>query len=186
MQRISLTLLATALLVGVVAGPAHSTIRERARVVDEPYSGGYDCGFPVGVTGVMSEAYRLREGKGQIDTAFPILDRITYEETHTNLETGAWFTVRGHAILNEVSVTPIEGSIFEFRAVQAGQPFEVYDSDGNLVAHNSGSVQVIFLFDTQGDDIPGGEYLGDVGGRVNGPHPSLSTDLCQIANALIG
>lgn len=31
MQRISLTLLATALLVGVVAAPAHSTIRGRAR-----------------------------------------------------------------------------------------------------------------------------------------------------------
>jgi hypothetical protein len=186
MRRSSIALLATVLLAGVAAAPAHSTIRERGRVNDQPYSWEYGCGFPVEVTGVASEAYRLREGKGKIDTAFPILDRVTYEETHTNLETGAWFTIRGHAILNEVSVTPVDGSIFEFRSVQAGQPLEVYDSDGNLVAHNSGSVQVTFLFDTQGDDVPGGEYLGDVGLRVDGPHPSLDSDLCQIATSLIG
>jgi hypothetical protein len=53
------------------------------------------------------------------------------------------------------------GSIFEFRFVEAGQPFVVEDSDGNVVARNSGSVHGRYLFDTGGDDEPGGEWIAD-------------------------
>jgi hypothetical protein len=65
--------------------------------------------------------------------------------------------VRGRLTFNEVGATRVEGSIFEFRTVEAGQPFVVEDSDGNLVARNRGSVHIRYLFDTQGDDEPGGE-----------------------------
>ena len=35
----------------------------------------------------------------------------------------------------------------------------MYDSDGRLVARDRGSVQFHILFDTEGDDVPGGIFI---------------------------
>jgi hypothetical protein len=82
----------------------------------------------------------------------------------------------------------VDGPIFEFRVVEAGQPFVIRDSDGNLVARNRGSVHFTYLFDTGGDEEPGGEYVegSDEVIRVAGPHPSFEASLCDIAGELIG
>jgi hypothetical protein len=92
----------------------------------------------------------------------------------------------GKVLFNEVEATHVEGSIFEFRFVEAGQPFVVEDSDGNVVVRNNGSVHGTYLFDTQGDDQPGGEWIADLDFRVAGPHSSLDKDPCDYAVELIG
>jgi hypothetical protein len=102
-----------------------------------------------------------------------VLNRIRYSKTHTNTDTGEWFTIRRHSTFNEVQVTRIEGTVFSFRAIEAGQPFLVDDSDGNLVARDSGSVHVTYLFDTEGDDVPGGIFVADVDEPHQRPAPHL-------------
>jgi hypothetical protein len=185
MRRIVTGLVAAAVLAVTVAASAQATVRERFREVPE-WSFVEDCGFPVQVTGSGTALFILREGKNEDEGAFPVLNRFAYSETWTNPATGQWFVIRGHVLFNEVKATHVEGSIFEFRFVEAGQPFVIEDSDGNVVERNRGALRGTYLFDTRGDDQPGGDFIADLDLRIAGPHPGLDKHPCDYAVQLIG
>jgi hypothetical protein len=175
---------ATVMIFG--GGPAGATVVERGHYSDS-YSFSYDdCGFDVLVEGTASGHFRIRAGKGKRATAFFLNDNFSYTETHTNADTGEFLTIKGNGVFNEIKATRLEGNIFEFEAVEAGQPFAVYDSAGNLVLRDRGSIHHHALFDTLGDDMPGGEFVEDLGADVHGPHPGFDTDFCEIITPLIG
>ena len=184
-MRRSRTLGLTVALAAIAVAPAQATVRERIHAV-EHYADAYDCGFPVAVAGTWSDHVIVREGKNKDAQAFPVLNRFAYRETHTNTETGEWFVREGHALFNEVEATHVEGTVFEFRFVEAGQAVVITDSDGNFVSRNRGALHVTYLFDTLGDGAPGGEFVSDVDFRVAGPHPALELEPCDIATELIG
>jgi hypothetical protein len=180
-------------LIGVVAiATAMGASQAWATVVEkgfytQPYDASYDdCGFDVAVEGVANGHFRIRAGKGKDATAFFVSDNYEYTETHTNVDTGAFLTIKGNAVFNEVNATRVSGNVFEFEAVEAGQPFVVYDSSGTLVLRDRGSIHHRALFDTEGDDVPGGIFLEDLPADVHGPHPGFVTDLCDIITPLIG
>lgn len=180
------TVFAVAAVLVFGGAPAGATVVESGRYSDS-YSFSYDdCGFDVLVEGTASGHFRIRAGKGKTDSAFFVNDNFSYTETHTNPDTGAFLTIKGNAVFNEIRATRLEGNIFEFEAVEAGQPFAVYDSAGNLVLRDRGSIHFHALFDTGGDDVPGGEFLEDLGADVHGPHPGFETDFCEIITPLIG
>ncbi len=169
----------------LVAAPAPATVVDQGHFVDEPYGFSYDCGFPIEVTGVATGNFRLREGKGDDATAFFSLDRISFREIHTNPQTGAWFSVSGHFASNEITARRIDGSVFEFRTIKAGQPAVIEDAAGNLIARDRGVLRVTILFDTGGDDEPGGTFVDLLDVDLNGPHASFG-NRCAIASDLIG
>lgn len=174
---LTLTAIAAFALMIVSAAPAEATIVERDRY-EFSYSDSYDgCGFDVAVEGAVSGNYRVRAGKGKTDTAFFLKENISFTETHTNAETGEFLTIERHHVLNEVRATHVEGNVFEFTTIVAGQPFVVYDSAGNVVLRDRGLVQLTVLFDTGGDDLPGGEFL-DVQTQLRGQHPVAESDFC--------
>ena len=185
MKRIVMGLAAAALLATSIVASAQATLRERMQLEDE-WHFTEDCGFPVEVSGSGTGVFILREGKNRIDGTFPVMNQFRYSETWTNEATGEWFVIRGHVLFNEVKATHVEGTIFEFSWVEAGQPFVIEDSDGNVVERNNGSLRGSFLFDTGGDDEPGGIYLEDLDFRIAGPHPSLDKHPCDYAVELIG
>jgi hypothetical protein len=178
-------LAALAALAIAAAPPAGATLIEKGRFVDEPYGFAYNCGFPVEVTGVATGNFRLRAGSGNDATAFFALDRISFREIHTNPETGEWFALTGHFLSNEFSATRVEGSLFEFRSIKAGSMAVIRDSDGNLVSRNRGVLKRTILFDTGGDDEPGGEFVELIDVRLAGKHPDFDR-LCDVATQLIG
>jgi hypothetical protein len=178
-------LAAAALLTVLHAAPASATVVDQGRFVDEPYGFSYDCGFPVEVSGVATGNFRLREGQGDDSRAFFSLDRVSFREIHTNPESGAWFSVSGHSASNEITATHVEGSLFEFRITEAGQPAVIRDASGDLVARDRGVVRRTILFDTGGDDEPGGTFVELLALEVNGPHATFG-NLCAIATDLIG
>jgi hypothetical protein len=184
-HRARRTLATAAALTAVAAAPAPATVVEKGRLVDEPYGFAYDCGFPVEVTGVASGNFRLREGSGDDATAFFSLDRISFREIHTNPQTGEWFSVSGRFANNEVGATRVEGSLFEFRIIKAGQVAVIEDSDGNLVSRDRGVVRSTILFDTGGDQEPGGDFIDVVDLQLAGPHPTFDKR-CDVATDLIG
>jgi hypothetical protein len=168
------------------ASQAWATVVERGFYSDD-YTFSYDdCGFAVAGEGTATGHFRIRAGKGETETAFFVNDNYSYEETHTNVATGAFLTIKGNAVFNEIKATHVEGNIFEFEAVEAGQPFAIYDSDGNLVLRDRGSIHHHALFDTGGDDVPGGTFIMDLEPEVHGPHPGFNTDFCAIITPLIG
>jgi hypothetical protein len=172
------------LVFGVV--PAGARVVERGFYSDS-YSFSYDdCGFDVDVEGTQSGHFRIRAGTGKRASAFFANDNFSYTETHTNAETGAFLTISGNGVFNEIRATRVEGNIFEFEAVEAGQPFVVYDSAGNLVLRDRGSIHHRILFDTEGDNQPGGVFIADLEPDVHGPHPGFDTDFCEIITPLIG
>jgi hypothetical protein len=184
-HRARRTLATAAALTAVAAAPAPATVVEKGHLVDEPYGFAYDCGFPVEVTGVASGNFRLREGSGDDATAFFSLDRLSFREIHTNLQTGEWFSVSGHFANNEVGATRVEGSLFEFRIIKAGPVAVIEDSDGNLVSRDRGVMRTTILFDTGGDEEPGGDFIDLLDLHLAGPHPTFDKR-CDVATDLIG
>jgi hypothetical protein len=151
----------------------------------DSYSFSYDdCGFPVDVTGQVSGHDLLRVLPG--GQAFLDINQQTFREVHTNVETGKWFVVRGNSLYHEIHGTQVDGNIYEFTSIEAGQPFVIEDSSGHVVSRDRGVIRETYLFDTLGDGVPGGEFLGDVSIVVHGPHPGFADDFpfCQIAAEL--
>ena len=168
----------------VPAAPASATIYERLRAVDEPtIPWSYDdCGPAIAVEGVFNGRVIIKQGTGPKAGTFPVLDRFSLVETHTNTLTGASFTVRVTSVFNEVQARRVEGDVFEFTAVETGQPMVVEDADGRVVLRDRGAVRYTFLFDTGGDDVPGGTYLTDfLPADPHAPRPSWTTDWCALA-----
>lgn len=175
---------ATSLIVGV--SPAGTTIFEKGRFSDE-FSFTYDdCGFPVSVEGTEEGRYRIRQGTGKTASAFFLQVTASFREVHTNTDTGEWFVLRGRRVFNEVKATRVEGTIFKFVAIEAGQPFVVENSAGEVVIRDRGVIRFTILFDTKGDAVPGGDLVEFLGADVRGPHPGFDADFCEIASDLIG
>lgn len=163
-----------ALLVGAalalgLAAPVSATIVDRGSW-DETYSFVHDdCGFDIHVEGRDRGEWRMREGKGARDDAFFEQTRFAWHEVHT--ANGTSITLSSHGITNEVRGTRVEGSIFRFDQILAGQPFVVRDADGKVIVRDRGVLVFTYLFDTLGDDMPGGEFIEMLDVRVHGPHP---------------
>jgi hypothetical protein len=185
LSRLAAVTVAAAAVTALVAATAGATVVERGHYSSQPYSFSHDdCGFQVDVEGTSSGHFRLRAGKGKTDTAFFALDNYSFTETQTNPATGEFVTIEANAVFNEIRAKRVEGTIFEFWAVEAGQ-FRMYDSDGRLVARDRGSVQFHILFDTEGDDVPGGIFIEEFPPKVRGPHPGFD-DFCGLITPLIG
>ena len=100
------------------------------------------------------------------------------------MENGKWFA-RGHSLFNEVRARRVEGSIFELRNIEAGQPFVLEDSSGTWCSGTRRGAPDD-PFDTGGDDQPGGTFIDVLDISMGGPHPRFTGDLCEIATPLIG
>lgn len=181
-----LTVVAALALMIVAAAPTGATIVERDRY-EFSFSDSYDdCGFDVTVEAAVSGHFRIRASQGGTGTAFFLRDNFSYRETHTNVLTGESLTIEGHGVFNEARARHVEGNVFEFTSIEAGQPFVVSDSAGTVVLRDRGMVQSRVLFDTGGDDVPGGEIL-DIQTKLRGPHPGADLDFCnEIIGPLIG
>jgi hypothetical protein len=160
----------------------------------EPYAGSETQDFPacgLNIHHVIDFGGKLsiRAGKGDLAGAFFGHDNYWYVETWTNVANGKFFTISGNALNKDVKATHIEGTIFQFVTNTVGQPYTVRDMSGAVVLRDRGSISFTYLFDTGGDNVPGGIFLQDVSVRVSGPHPGFFLDeasACAGVVAMIG
>ena len=167
----ALSLVAVLLLVS--ASPAVAKVIDRG-----PYSGEYafsydDCGFWVDVEGVFAGTAHFRVGTGPDENAFFLHDNFSFSEVATRRGTTDSFTIWGNGLFQETRATRVDGSVFTFSAVEAGQPFVLVDDEGNVLLRDRGVIRRTILFDTLGDNVPGGEFIADVDLGVGGPHPAF-------------
>lgn len=166
-------------MLALTAWPVSATVIERG-----PYSGtyafSYDCDFSkINVQGEFGGTASIRVGKGSKATAFFAHDNYWFREVHTAAATQTWVMVSGNGLFQETKATPMGGSIFTFTSVNAGQPFVVTSSAGDILLRDRGAIRETILFDTGGDAVPGGTFLGSLSFDVHGPHPGLDVDLCD-------
>lgn len=145
-----------------------------------------DCGFTLNVESEFRGNALLRVEKG--GQAFLASDNYWFRDVLTNADTGGWFVVRGNGLFHEIKATHVRGTIYEFVAVESGQPFVIEDSAGKVVLRDRGTISFTYLFDTLGDGEPGGEFVEELEVSVRGPHPGFGDDLdfCGLAAELTG
>jgi hypothetical protein len=161
--------------------PAVAAIYERDLNYQSEDAFGYDdCGFHVDVAGTYSGSFQTRTGTGPDASAFFVHNRFVFDEVHTRTSDGSVIIVSGHGLFQEVKATQIDGSVFEFTAIQAGQPFVVTDADGHLLVRDRGTIRETILFDTFGNDTPGGEFIEQLDFSIAGPHPGFDVDFCAL------
>jgi hypothetical protein len=177
--RTSTKRVALALAVGVAgtlavaSGPAEATIFERFDYAGSDVDEFQLCGIDVQYEAEFAGQVRIREGKGKDDGAFFLQDNYSGTETFTNPENGKFFTISHDGVFQDLTATNVEGSVFEFVTHEVGQPFVVRDMDGNVVLRDRGAITQTYLFDTEGDDVPGGIFLEELDLRISGPHPGF-------------
>lgn len=147
------------------------------------------CGIPVHEEGEVRGTAHFRVGKGELDSAFFSHNNFEFTNTITNPANGKFLVIEGNALFHETVGTRVEGTIFQFTSVEAGQPFVMRDMSGGIVLRDRGVIRSTILFDTLGDETPGGEFLALVDEHVAGPHPGFFLDdaaFCAIVQDLIG
>jgi hypothetical protein len=139
-----------------------------------------DCGSVVDVSVEFGGIFQIRTGTGDDTNAFFAHDNYWYRETHVRRSDGKTVVISGNGNFKETKATRVEGSIFTFTSINAGQLFTVRDSDGRVLLRDRGSITETILFDTTGDDVPGGVFIDIVSTTFQGKFPSFDSDFCEI------
>jgi hypothetical protein len=170
-----------AVLVAAVAIPGVAQAAPPVRFEVTESGSRNDCGFTIEFERTISHQFLVREVRGSEGQAFLGQDNFQFQVVYTNPVTGAFMVERGRATFKELTARHVAGDIWEFTAHEVGH-FVIVDSEGNIVASDSGRVTLRVLFDTFGDSQPSGETL-EV--EVTGEH-GRHFDFCAIATKLIG
>lgn len=164
------------LLALAIAAPAAAVTYSR-EVYEGTDAWSYDdCGPVVDATAEFGGRFSLRAGTGEDEAAFFAHDTFWFREVHLRASDGKVAIIEGKLNFKETKATRVDGSIFEFTAVFAGQ-VTMRDGDGVLVARDRGVIIDTILFDTLGDDTPGGDFIEFVSGSLHGQFPSFTTDV---------
>jgi hypothetical protein len=179
-RRAALAVAFSTSLVLAFAAPASATIYSNDRY-SGTYEFSYDCGDdPVDASGTFGGREIIRTGMGSQVSAFFDHNQYWFQETHRNRITGETIYISANGLFQETKATRVDGSIFMFSSVRAGQPFTVRDAAGNVILRDRGAVKETILFDTEGDNVPGGIFIESVSLSIAGPHPGFFFDTCSI------
>ena len=187
--RMVSALLGVSLLMAVGAAPAGATVVNRGTFEGSETGVPDDlCGVAVVRDSTFSGSFRDRADK-QSGQAFFERFNLQFRDVLTNPANGRTITFEGHSVANEIKATLVEGTVYEFTEIEAGQPFTMRDGAGNVVLRDRGMLLHRVLFDTEGDGMPGGTELENEVVRLSGPHPEFpmsEDEFCAIVVDIIG
>jgi dienelactone hydrolase len=162
----------------LVAGSASATIIERERFTEDYEFDTWECGYEMHVVGVESHLVQVRADK-KIDGNVFVTDNYEARETWTAAD-GRSFTLSANGIFKDIKAKSLGGSLYEFTFHEAGQPFVITDSSGNVISRDRGNLTGHYTFDFADETFT---FLGF---QVNGPHPMFDADLCEAVAPLTG
>lgn len=147
------------------------------------------CSFPFKVKGRAEGSFITYDLPGSQNQAFLGHNWYRFKETLTNPANGKKMYVSGRGYAREVAGRHVKGDVWKFDAIETGKPFVVRDADRNLVLRDRGKIFTTVLFDTLGDQEPGGELVEETASEViYGSFPSREADFdfCALVSELIG
>ena len=174
----ALVLLAVALPAPAQAGPL-----ER-----EHYSGTDsfdfdDCGFVIHHEVVYEGLFMLKAPR---EEGAPPRLFDNYEAHETLTANGRTLTIDHQGLYKDLRATLVEGTIYQFVVMEAGQPFVVRDGAGNVLLLDRGVLVATFQVDTKGDsDLENDEFIDGSFSLLadHGRHPGFYLDFCEMAEA---
>jgi hypothetical protein len=167
-----------ALLALALAGPAQAAPLER-----EHYSGTDtfdfdDCGFAIHDVVEFEGVFMLKAPRA--DGAPPY-----YFDNYNNVETltanGRTLTISHSGLYKDLRITQVSGTIYQFTAIETGQPFVIRDGAGNVLMRDRGALFTTFQVDTMGDtDLDNDVFIDGSWSllRDAGSHPGFYFDFC--------
>ena len=169
----------------VLLGSALSPAAQAAPLEREQYSGTDsfdfdDCGFVVHDEVTFEGTFLLKAPRK--DGAPPYLFD-NYEAHETLTANGRTLTIDHQGLYKDLHITLVEGTVYQFVVMEAGQPFVMRDSDGEIIFRDRGVLKSTFQVDTRGDtDLDNDEFVEDsfVLLADHGRHPGFYIDFCNV------
>jgi hypothetical protein len=193
MLRRLLIPLALAVLLGTGLAPARAngptTVYDQGHY-DQPYSfTTKECAVKAKITGHTRGHYKNYNVAGSHGQAFLAHNWYRFREVWTNPANGHKAYADGHGYFREISASHVRGDLWSFLSVETGVPIRVRHTRGGeplLVDH--GRIMKRTLFDTQGDQEPGGEIVHEKVLQVQGDFPfgTGRVGFCQLVRRAVG
>jgi len=174
---------------GATAVGAAPLEREHYSSHDEGTFTDTECGAPITIdyAADFSGVFMLKQGRAGDPTPY-FFDNYSGVETYTNVANGKTATLAHQGLFKDLHVTQVEGTIYQFTAIETGRPVVVIGPDGHKLLFDRGRIRYSFLVDTQGDaDLDNDVSLGDAADPdVAGPHPIFSevADFCDLLDTI--
>lgn len=168
-----------------VLGLALPTAAQAAPIERENYSGTdsfdiTDCGFVIHDEVRFEGVFMLKAPRE--DGAPPYLFD-NYEAHETLTAKGKTLTIDHQGVYKDLRITQVKGTVYQFVAMEAGQPFVVRDGDGEVLIRDRGVLMTTFQVDTLGDtDLDNDVFVEGSWSLVadHGRHPGFYIDFCDL------
>jgi hypothetical protein len=171
------------LLLLALAGPAQAGPLEREHYSWTDAYSFDDCGFVIDVEVTGEGVFMLKAPRA--DGAPPYLfDNYDVHETLT--ANGRTVTIDHQGLYKDLRISHVSGTIYQFTAMEAGQPWVARDADGNVLVRDRGVIKTTFQVDTMGDTNLDNDVFLDATWsvlQVSGPHPAFGEDFDFCAHA---
>ena len=176
-----ITVLATVALMSLgLAVPAQGAPIDR-----EHYSGSDsfdfdDCGLTIHNEVTFEGVFMLKAPRTD---GSPPYYFDNYEAHETLTANGRTLTVDHQALYKDLKITLVEGTTYQFVAMEAGQPFVVRDGEGKVLIRDRGVLKTTFQVDTKGDsDLDNDEFIEGSFELLadHGSHPGFYLDFCPV------
>ena len=167
-----------------VLGLALPTAAQAAPIEREHYSGTdsfdfQDCGFTIHDEVTFEGVFMLKAPRE--DGAPPYLFD-NYDNRETLSAHGKTLTIDHQGIYKDLRITQVEGTVYQFVAMEAGQPIVVRDGDGDVLIRDRGVLMTTCQVDTLGDtDLDNDVFVEGSWSLVadHGRHPGFYFDFCD-------
>jgi hypothetical protein len=146
-----------------------------------------ECGEPITIDFHVegSGVFMFKEGRAGGPPL--VFDNYESTETFTNVDTGETATLYHQGSYKDLRAVHVEGTVYEFTAIEAGRPVVAFGPDGERLLFDRGQIRFTFRVDTQGDDDLGNDvFIDEEEPRVAGPHPVFleEVDFCDLLDVL--
>jgi hypothetical protein len=110
-----------------------------------------------------------------------------YEVHEVLTANGRTLTIDHQGLYKDLRITHVEGTVYEFVAIEAGRPFVARAEDGTVLFHDRGLLMVTFQVDTLGDtDLSNDVFIDGTFELLKdaGSHPAFYiVDGCAVLEA---
>ena len=169
----------------VLIGSAMPVAAQAAPLEREQYSGTDsfdfdDCGFVVHDEVTFEGTFMLKAPR---EEGAPPYLFDNYETHETLTANGRTLTIDHQGLYKDLHITLVEDTVYQFVAMEAGQPFVMRDSDGGIIFRDRGVLMTTFQVDTLGDtDLENDVFVEDSFALLadHGRHPGFYIDYCEV------